>query len=82
MDIKVIYKDLEELLQPFKENICHCLRKNTSCIFKPNWHHKPFIQACLGDECCLLHIIRVHFNLLEPTLQIQSCEPFCNTHLV
>jgi len=25
MDIKVIYKDLKELLQPFKENICHCL---------------------------------------------------------
>jgi hypothetical protein len=70
MDIMVIYKDLEELLQPFKENGCHCPRKSNSCILKPKWHHKPFIQSCFSDECCFLHIIKVHSNMLEPILKI------------
>ncbi len=60
MDVKVIYKDLKKLLQPFKENVGHCLGKDVGCIIQPKWHHKPFIRAFLGDECYFLHIFRIH----------------------
>jgi hypothetical protein len=81
VDVKVIYKDLKELLQPFKENVSHCPTKNIGRIIQPKWHHKLFIRAFLGDELYFLHIFRVHPNLPKTTLQIQKCEPFYRAHL-
>jgi hypothetical protein len=81
-NLKVIYKDLKELLQPFKENVGHCLGKNVGCVIQPKWHHKPFIRAFLGDERYFLHIFRVHLNLLETIWQIQKCKSFYKAHLV
>jgi hypothetical protein len=43
MDIKVIYKYLKKLLQPFKKNVGYCPGKCDCCIFQPKWHHKPFM---------------------------------------
>lgn len=81
VDVKVIYKDLKELLQPFKENVGHCPGKSVGYVIQPKWHHKPFIRAFLGDEHCFLHIFRVPLNLPKTIMQIQKCEPFYRTHL-
>jgi len=43
VDIKVIYKYLKKLLQPFKKNVGYYLGECDGCIFQPKWHHKPFM---------------------------------------
>jgi hypothetical protein len=81
-NLMFLAKNIHLLGLNFKLTSRKCFTKNTSYIFKPNWHHKTFIQAYFGDECCFFHIIKTHSNLPKPILQIQNYEPFCNTHLV
>ncbi|PON47440.1 hypothetical protein PanWU01x14_243990 [Parasponia andersonii] len=59
-----------ELAKKRFKNLIHQLYKSTRGIAQAKRHHKPFIEAFIRLECCLLFVPGVYANLVISTLEV------------